>query len=338
MAQSGSTKISSADQSARSVFVGNISYDVTEEQLKQVFTQVGQVIHFRLVHDRDTGRPKGFGFCEFAEPQMADAAIRNLNGVDLNGRPLRVDSATGKDRTADEVQQLQMALAGQTEESPYGPEPELGKAPEAIARTVASMPPERMFELMKQMKEAVINNPNMARQLLLENPQLAYALLQAQVVMRVVDPKVAYSMLHRETPATTQPFHQGFPGGPPPPTGGIPPPPRPFNGAPNVAPPNMPPPNAGMSQQIRTGPPPAQPYMQQMGPISGGPPPHIVASRPPPVRPQPSAVPTQSNDTSEEEQAQMLLKVLQLTPEQINLLPPEDRQKVIELRNQLRTT
>jgi AraC-like DNA-binding protein len=76
------------------------------------------------------------------------------------------------------VQQLQMALAGQTEESPYGPEPELGKAPEAIARTVASMPPERMFELMKQMKEAVINNPNMARQLLLENPQLAYALLQ----------------------------------------------------------------------------------------------------------------------------------------------------------------
>lgn len=61
---------------------------------------------------------------------------------------------------------------------PYGPEPEPGKAPEVIARTVASMPPEKMFELMRSMKETVNNNPQMARQLLTENPQLSYALLQ----------------------------------------------------------------------------------------------------------------------------------------------------------------
>lgn len=74
---------------------------------------------------------------------------------------------------------------------------------------------------MKQMKQNVISNPSHTRRLLMENPQLAYALLQviietffvidsfqAQVVMRVVDPKVAYSMLHREVPATQQPFHQ----------------------------------------------------------------------------------------------------------------------------------
>jgi cleavage stimulation factor subunit 2 len=64
------------------------------------------------------------------------------------------------------------------EENPYGPEPEAGKAPEVIARTVASMPPEKMFELMRSMKETVNNNPQMARQLLIENPQLSYALLQ----------------------------------------------------------------------------------------------------------------------------------------------------------------
>lgn len=67
------------------------------------------------------------------------------------------------------------------EENPYGPEPEPGKAPESIARTVASMPPEKMFELMKSMKETVNNNPQMARQLLIENPQLAYALLQVSL-------------------------------------------------------------------------------------------------------------------------------------------------------------
>ena len=72
--------------------------------------------------------------------------------------------------------------AGQQEENPYGPEPEKGKAPEVIARTVASMPPEKMFELMRSMKETVNNNPQMARQLLMENPQLSYALLQVFII------------------------------------------------------------------------------------------------------------------------------------------------------------
>ena len=49
---------------------------------------------------------------------------------------------------------------------------------------MASLPPEQMFELMKQMKECIINNPQEARDMLLKNPQLAYALLQALVVMR----------------------------------------------------------------------------------------------------------------------------------------------------------
>uniref|UniRef100_A0A0R3QCJ5 RRM domain-containing protein n=1 Tax=Brugia timori TaxID=42155 RepID=A0A0R3QCJ5_9BILA len=182
----------------------------------------------RLVHDRDTGKPKGYGFCEYNDSQTAESAIRtvihlmmqllirNLNGFELNGRPLRVDSAAGGDRSADEVQQLQAAFAAQqqeylqqqAQESPYGPETEAEKAPEAISRSVASLPPEQMFELMKQMKQCVHNNPNEAKNLLMNNPQLAYALLQAQVVMRIIDPQVAIAMLHRETPAISQPFHQ----------------------------------------------------------------------------------------------------------------------------------
>ena len=54
-----------------------------------------------------------------------------------------------------------------------------------------------MFELMQQMKQCIQNNPNEARQMLLQNPQLAYALLQALVVMRVVDPNNALSMLQK---------------------------------------------------------------------------------------------------------------------------------------------
>lgn len=76
------------------------------------------------------------------------------------------------------MQQFQMTIAGHQEESPYGPQAEFGKEPEAIARTMASMPPERMFMLMRQMKDTVNHNSMMAKQLLMENPQLAYALLQ----------------------------------------------------------------------------------------------------------------------------------------------------------------
>jgi cleavage stimulation factor subunit 2 len=68
------------------------------------------------------------------------------------------------------------------EENPYGKEPESGKAPEAIAKTISAMPPEQMFELMKQMKQNVITDPAQTRRLLMENPQLAYALLQVILI------------------------------------------------------------------------------------------------------------------------------------------------------------
>lgn len=73
------------------VFVGNISYDTTEEKLKEVFSQVGNVVSFRLLYDSNTGRAKGYGFCEYEDKETAMSARRNLNGTIVNGRPLRVD-------------------------------------------------------------------------------------------------------------------------------------------------------------------------------------------------------------------------------------------------------
>ena len=70
------------------------------------------------------------------------------------------------------------------EPSAFGSAVDPEKAPEAITKAVASLPPEQMFELMKQMKDCIVNNPQEARDMLLKNPQLAYALLQALVVMK----------------------------------------------------------------------------------------------------------------------------------------------------------
>ncbi|KAE8271113.1 hypothetical protein A4X09_0g1231 [Tilletia walkeri] len=87
-----------APRGSHVVFVGNIPYDMTEEQLANVFREVGNVVAFRLVFDRDTGKPKGYGFCEYEDPDTAKSAVRNLNEVDVGGRQLRVDFADPDER------------------------------------------------------------------------------------------------------------------------------------------------------------------------------------------------------------------------------------------------
>lgn len=179
-----------AEKSARSVFVGNIPYEATDEQLKDIFNQAGPVLSFRLVYDRETGKPKGYGFCEYKDQDTAQSAMRNLNGTEIHGRQLRVDSAASQKGPED-------PRAIEKEISPYGNSVNPDRAPETITNAVASLPPEQMFELMKQMKLCIQNNPEEARHMLLQNPQLAYALLQAQVIMKIVDPKVADAILHQ---------------------------------------------------------------------------------------------------------------------------------------------
>ncbi|KAG6393936.1 hypothetical protein SASPL_144511 [Salvia splendens] len=89
-----------AQSQHRCVFVGNIPYDATEEQITQICEEVGPVVSFRLVIDRETGKPKGYGFCEYKDEETALSARRNLQGYDINGRQLRVDFAEN-DKNAD---------------------------------------------------------------------------------------------------------------------------------------------------------------------------------------------------------------------------------------------
>ncbi len=80
------------------LYVGNLPYSVDEEQLRGIFGQYGEISELALIMDRDTGRPKGFGFVTFASQQAAEKALEQ-NGKDLGGRPLKVNIATDKPRT-----------------------------------------------------------------------------------------------------------------------------------------------------------------------------------------------------------------------------------------------
>jgi len=80
------------------LYVGNISFDTTEQRLRQVFEEFGTVTSARLITDRDTGRPRGFGFVEMAEQSEGLDAIEQLNDKEIDGRRLVVNEARPKGR------------------------------------------------------------------------------------------------------------------------------------------------------------------------------------------------------------------------------------------------
>jgi RNA recognition motif-containing protein len=81
------------------LYVGNFPYSVDEDQLRGIFSQYGEISELALIMDRDTGRPKGFGFITFATQEAAEKALEQ-NGKDLGGRPLKVNIATNKPRNS----------------------------------------------------------------------------------------------------------------------------------------------------------------------------------------------------------------------------------------------
>jgi RNA recognition motif-containing protein len=78
------------------IFVGNLNSSVTEEQLRTIFGIYGAVETVTIVKDRDTGQVRGFGFVEMTKAEDAEHAIRSVDGMVLNQRPLRVNEARPK--------------------------------------------------------------------------------------------------------------------------------------------------------------------------------------------------------------------------------------------------
>lgn len=78
---------------SKKVYVGNLSYNTTEDTLRTLFAEFGEVQSVNLITDRDTGRPKGFAFVEMATDQATRAAISALNGKMVDDREIKVDEA-----------------------------------------------------------------------------------------------------------------------------------------------------------------------------------------------------------------------------------------------------
>eukprot|EP00126_Sphaerothecum_destruens_P005200 Sdes_comp18635_c0_seq1m8830 len=203
---------------SRCIFVGSIPYDATEENLIEIFQEVGPVLSFRLVFDRETGKPKGFGFCEYHDVETALSAMRNLQNYEISGRCLRLDFAESEKALGGNsnlsASTNSNSTAGATDrDGPVGgsltdanskpgpaeiiPGPAINPqmAPEAIIKLMKTMQTSELYEFLRQLKQLTLTNMEEARSLLTLNPQLAYACLQSQLYLGLVDPTVAQNML-----------------------------------------------------------------------------------------------------------------------------------------------
>ncbi|EPZ31906.1 hypothetical protein ROZALSC1DRAFT_27467 [Rozella allomycis CSF55] len=176
----------------RVVFIGNIPFDVTEEQIVDIFSQVGRT-NERLMFDRETGRPKGYGFCQYPDAETASSAVRNLANYDIGGRHLRVDFADN-DNTVVPNRDNASNLSSNFNVNEK-PRDNSVKATDQITNTVASFTPAQLLDILTQMKTLVQTQPDRARAFLNDNPQLVYALFQAMLVTNLIHPSIVQSIL-----------------------------------------------------------------------------------------------------------------------------------------------
>ena len=80
------------------IYVGNLSYSMSEGELRDAFGAFGEVASVKILVDRETGRSRGFGFVEMPNQSEAETAITQLNGKDLGGRALRINEARPRER------------------------------------------------------------------------------------------------------------------------------------------------------------------------------------------------------------------------------------------------
>ena len=81
---------------SKNIYVGNMNYSTSEDELRDLFEQYGTVESVKIISDRDTGRSKGFGFVEMENAEEADSAISALNSQEVGGRQLRVNEANDR--------------------------------------------------------------------------------------------------------------------------------------------------------------------------------------------------------------------------------------------------
>eukprot|EP00554_Chaetoceros_debilis_P016055 CAMPEP_0194113252 /NCGR_PEP_ID=MMETSP0150-20130528/15858_1 /TAXON_ID=122233 /ORGANISM="Chaetoceros debilis, Strain MM31A-1" /LENGTH=366 /DNA_ID=CAMNT_0038803123 /DNA_START=172 /DNA_END=1268 /DNA_ORIENTATION=- len=339
-------------QQKHDIFVGNLAFTTTEEQLHQVFSEVGRVIKVRMVNDLDTGKPRGFAFVEFEDPQAALSAIRNMDDYELNGRKLRVNFSNSshletlagqlgmdmKKKDANVTIGAGMgnaagASAGGVPSHQSGSSGRRGGADngtQAVSNALKNMSKGEMYDIISKLKQIADTDPDEARKIVSGHPQLPEAILFLMSQLDMI-----------KTPLANALGVVGAGVG----VGAVPPAPMP--------PPNMSaridPRDPRAKMQAQRAPPPmaadprAAPASDPRDPRARM---GMVANVPPPPMP-PYGNPLQQQQTHQPPPAPpmnvagldpgLVQQVMGLTPAQIAQLPVEKQSSILALRQQITT-
>ena len=174
--------------------MGNLAFNTTEDQLHQAFSEIGRVLKVRMVTDQETGKPRGFAFIEYEDPQAALSAIRNMNDYELNGRRIRVNFSNSSHLEA-LAGKLGMDLSQQSQQrsssSSTNKDSQSGAGTMSVADALKSMSKGEMYDVVAKFKEIADRDADEARRLLSGHPQLPEAMLFLMSKLDMVQTSIA---------------------------------------------------------------------------------------------------------------------------------------------------
>lgn len=172
------------------MFVGNIDFDVPKEKIIEELSAVGRVVSFRIVTDRDTGKSKGYGFCTYESPIVANMAVNKLR-IMLNNRPVKINYADNNNNNG-------------PSSSAAPPQEEQKVDLELLAETLERMSPEETKEIIMHFKSIAINKPEELRKMLDKSPSLLSALLHMIFLLDLAPKEKLEDLLRRSFNITRQ--------------------------------------------------------------------------------------------------------------------------------------
>lgn len=184
---------------SRSVYIGNIPFDYTEEQVLEIAKSVGPVMDLKLLFDSMTGKSKGYAFVRYIDQETAESAVRNLNNFAIGNRNLRCsfssdsnagfpseDNATSNDSLPVLPLGIQL-FPNQT-------------APQAISNILAGLNTNSAMQIIKEAKRMSIKDPQLMQTLLEKCPQLAHSLVQISLLLNLTSHDMIELALNKKKP------------------------------------------------------------------------------------------------------------------------------------------
>lgn len=185
-------------QESRSVYIGGIPFDYTEEQVMEIAQSVGPVSDLKLLFDPVTGKSKGYAFVRYGDHETAASAVRNLNFMAIGSRHLRCSYSSDAQMfpevtTTDKLPSLPLGI------QVFNQDPEL-----VVSQTLASLDRDTAVKIVKEAKQMSLENPALMKKLLDQCPQLSQALVEASLLIQATTKDLVQFCVNRQQQALNE--------------------------------------------------------------------------------------------------------------------------------------